>query len=177
MTRWSIIAMTAILGVAANPLSAQQHPHGQTDTQQAHMGGMMERMMESMHPGPEMLLHAGDVLGLSADQRHRLEQTADRSQEEHQRHMQAAMEAHRRAAAALESERPDLDAYETAFREAANHMALAHVAMTRAAVEARAVLTPEQRQKLADAMALTRAMKEAMGEGMMGGMQQPGGHD
>jgi Spy/CpxP family protein refolding chaperone len=66
--------------------------------------------------------------------------------------MQAAMEAHQAAAAILEGDSPDLSAYAEALNEAADHMVMAHVVMTRTALEGRAILTPEQLEKLHEGM-------------------------
>jgi Spy/CpxP family protein refolding chaperone len=76
--------------------------------------------------------------------------------------MEAAMEAHRTAASILETETPDLTAYATALNQAADHMVMAHVTMTRTALEARDLLTPEQREQLDEGM--------SHGPGMHGGM-------
>ena len=185
MIRHWMIVVAALSAFVGHPLLAQQqHQHGQpqqADTARANMtmGGMMGMMqsmmgmmdtadmMQSMVFSPTTLMRAADALALAPDQRQRLEQLAASAGQEHQRHMQAAMEARRRAASTLDAEHPDLNAYASAFREAADHMALAHVAMTRASLDARAVLTAAQREKLADALTLMRAVH---GGGMHGGM-------
>jgi Spy/CpxP family protein refolding chaperone len=114
------------------------------------MGGkMMGRgMMGMMRTQPAMLLRASEALGLTPEQTEQLTALRDRAQPEHERHMQAAMQAHRTAAAILEGDGPDLSAYAAALNEAADHMVMAHVAMTRTALEGRAILTPEQLEKL-----------------------------
>ena len=181
--RWMAVT-TALLALAATPVLAQQHQHGQpqqADTARTGMmggmTGMMQSMtgtmgmMESMLPSPAMLIHAADMLALTPDQRQRIQQLAASAGEEHQRHMQAAMDARRRAAFTLDTEHPDLNAYAAAFREGTEHMALAHIGMTRAALDAHSVLTSAQRDKLKNATALMRAMHgDSMHGGMMGGM-------
>ena len=79
---------------------------------------------------------------------------------------------------------PDLEAYEARLREATSHMVQARVAMARAGVEARQVLTPEQRDRLSFARQMMREMRPGtmgggmMGQGMMdGGMMGQGGGD
>jgi Spy/CpxP family protein refolding chaperone len=118
------------------------------------MGGQMMGggMMAMMRTQPAMLLQASDALALTPEQTEQLTALRDRAQPEHQRHMQAAMEAHRTAAAILEGDSPDLGAYAEALNEAADHMVMAHVAMTRTALEGRAILTPEQLDKLHEGM-------------------------
>jgi Spy/CpxP family protein refolding chaperone len=184
MIRHWMIAAAALSALVGQPLLAQQHQHGQPQQADSACTGMatggmmgmiqsmmsmmdMTDMMQSMVFSPTTLMRAADVLALTPDQRQRLEQLAASSGPEHQRHMQAAMDARRRAASTLNAEHPDLNAYASAFREAAEHMALAHVTMTRASLDARAVLTAAQREKLADAMALMCAVH---GGGMHGGM-------
>lgn len=129
------------------------------------MAGM--GMMRGTGVGPQALLGAADRLGLNDDQTARLQDIASTSRGSHQTHMQAAAAARKNAADALSADSPDLTAYQDALQEAANHMVQAHVAMTRASIEARAVLTPDQLKKLGE---LT-----AQG-GMMSGMGTGGGH-
>lgn len=147
----------------------------QDSMMQQMMGGMAGPMMGSrmtgspmmgaMGPGPEMLLAASDALELTPDQTERLEAIRDRLQDEHRVHMSSVMTAHGDASAAVEGDAPDLDAYARALNEAADQMVLAHVAMTRSALEARKILTPEQLEKL----------DELPMHGMRGGMMPRGG--
>ncbi len=108
-------------------------------------------------PGPTLILRMRDVLDLSDEQVGDLEEIRDRSQG--QSMSETVMQAHSRAQQALAGDDPDFDAYESALRDAMDDMMKMHVEMARAAVEAREVLTEEQRLRLED-----------IGHGMMGGM-------
>ncbi|MEX1258514.1 MAG: Spy/CpxP family protein refolding chaperone [Gemmatimonadota bacterium] len=130
------------------------------------MMGQGMGMMATGGPGPAMILRMGDALNLTAEQRSRLEAIQAQYSESVQPLMAVAMEAHGNAAAALEGDSPDLAAYEQGLRESADRMVEAHVAMARAAVEARNVLTAEQREGLAGGMQMMQGM---MGQGR-GGM-------
>jgi uncharacterized membrane protein len=180
MITHTLLTATALLASAAIPALAQQHQHGQEQEagmtgqpmmmqcMHAMMGmegmegmqGMQEMggqmmgggMMAMMHTQPAMLLQASEALALTPEQTEQLTALRDRAQPEHQRHMQAAMEAHQTAAAILEGDSPDLGAYAEALNEAADHMVMAHVAMTGTALEGRAILTPEQLDKLHEGM-------------------------
>lgn len=136
-------------------------------------GGEMEMGMTMMSGmlSPAMILRASEGLALTAEQITRLEAMRTQSTEAIQPHMQQAMTAHQRALQALQGDSPDLSAYESAVREAANHMGLMHVAAARAGVEARAVLTTDQRARLTHAMTMMRRM---MGGGSGGMMMQQG---
>ena len=123
---------------------------GDSAAMQGHamMGGEGMGMMQGMGPSPAALLGAGERLQLTPEQKAQLQGLAKTADEDHRTHMQAAMAAHQRAAEALASESPDLAAYERDLQEAAGHMVQAHVAMTRASLDARAALTPAQRTEL-----------------------------
>lgn len=120
-------------------------------------------MMPAGGASPAALLRAGDELALTPDQKTRLEALANEPGEGRQTHMQAAMAARTRATKALSADAPDLQAYQNALEEAASRMVEVHVAVARAALDARAVLTPEQRSKIGEGMRL-------MGSMMCGGM-------
>lgn len=95
-----------------------------------------------------MILRSSEALALTPSQTERLEALQEQVQSEHKEHMRATMAAHQQAAAALGGDAADLDTYTAALNEAADHMVMAHVAMARATLEAREILTPEQRDKL-----------------------------
>lgn len=135
------------------------------------MGSGMMGMMGAMDGGPGMILQSSEALALTPDQTERLETMQERVRSDHQQHMKAGMAAYQKAATALEGDAPDLDAYATALNEAADHMVVAHVAMTRAALEAREVLTSEQREKLGDVMGGMHGMHNGS---MQGGMMRSG---
>jgi Spy/CpxP family protein refolding chaperone len=168
-------SVAVALGVAAPLLLAQQHR--QTDTQGMDMaammcgaggGGMMSGMMppgrgmgmggqEMMHgmmgpPAPAMILHHKDKLGLNASQVTRLEALQKEAEPVCMQHMKLAMTTHQAANQLLESAAPDFAAYSAKLKEATAHMVEGHVAMAKAAVAAREVLTTAQRQTLKDLM-------------------------
>lgn len=138
------------------------------------MSGMMS-MMQGMGLGPAALLGAADRLQLSPAQKSRLGALAEKAAQEHQGHMQAIMAAHQDGAEALKATAPDLDAYQRTLEVAADHMVQAHMAMTRATIEARGVLTEEQRGQVQEGLTLMGSM---MCGAMGGGEQQgaPGEH-
>lgn len=107
----------------------------------AMMAGIGQAMMAFHHP---------EALGLTADQTRELESLMTRTHEAAHPHMQMAMEAGARAGELLEAERPDFAAYEERLGEAAAHMVQAHTTLARATVEARGLLTPEQRTRLSE---------------------------
>lgn len=187
------VAVTMLL-IAATGVSAQRAGmHAQrADSMPAMMGqdmmmmrgmmgqGMMGQQMMTMMgrgmgmmatggPGPAALLRIGDALELTDRQRSRLQQIQDETSANMRGHMQAAMAAHREAAEALGPKSPDFDAYESALREAADHMVVAHTLMAKAAFEAREVLTPEQREQLQRSMHMMGRMMGGPGAaGRMG---------
>lgn len=183
MFKHSLITVSALATLVAAPAMAQQpqrgHMRGMMGPQmmQQHgmmMGGGMMGMMSQVRPA--MLLQASDQLGLTEEQVESLTELRERSAQEHQALMQAAMNARQKASSALEGDSPDLDAYARAVNEAADRMADAHVAMAQTALDAKAVLTEEQRERLSDAMSLMRTMGGGMTGGMMhGGMMHGGG--
>ena len=169
-----IVAMTVALAAMAGPAVAQQQGHAQHGQGMQGMQGCMGMMGG---PPPAMLLQHQDELGLSADQVTRLESLKDAAGPG--THMAAVKSAHSRAAEAIEGAEPDWTAYETALRDAAEHMVQAHTAMARAAVSARDVLTPAQREQLSG---MGHGMDGKMGgdgaahSGMMGCMMMGGMH-
>jgi len=127
-------------------------------------------MMATGGPSPATSLRMGEALELTDDQTTRLQGIQGRYTDAARMPMQSVMEAHGRAAAALQGDSPDFEAYESALRDGAARMVEAHVAMARAAAEARTVLTEEQRARLENVGHMMRGM---MGGG--GGMMGPGG--
>lgn len=175
------ICALALLTLAASPLAAQRPgtPPGQmrpNDMAAMHCGGDMPMhqmgggpgragmpmhsdsmrgpMMEMMGPPtPAMILHHKEELKLSADQVARLENLQKQAEPACTQHMRMAMELHRAANAMLDDATPDFAAYTARLKEATSHMAEGHVAMAKAAVGARDVLTPAQRTSLKESMA------------------------
>jgi Spy/CpxP family protein refolding chaperone len=142
-------AMMTAMFLVSMPLTAQQHGHdGHGDQPRHEMGMVGEHCMRMMGgPPPAMLLRHQEDLGLSADQVRRIERL--QAEAGGAEHMGAVMAAHREAAELLHADRPDFAGYEARLREAADHMIQAHTQMARAAVQARGVLTPEQRKRFA----------------------------
>lgn len=131
------------------------------------MGGGMG-MMATGGPGPTALLRMGDSLELTGEQVSALESMGADLQSQVQGRMTAMMTAHQAAAAALDSETPNWEAYEGNLETAADIMVRTHVMMARTARDARDVLTPEQRETLdTSGMEMMRGM-------MMRGMRPPG---
>ena len=113
-------------------------------------------------PGPAMILSMGEALNLTDDQRAQLEAIQAEYAEAAQPHMPRLMAAHEDVRAALEGDSPDFGAYEHALQEGADLMVQAHVAMARAAEEARNVLTDQQVEQLGSGMPMMYGM---MGHG------------
>lgn len=176
------VGLSAFL--AATPVAAQQHmghmQHGQARMgmmgQQGHMG-MYGAMGMGSAMGPGMILSLAEPLGLSEDQVDRIQTIRDDAMPAMQTQMQQAMERATAAATLLEGATTDVDAYAAALREAADHAVQARVAMARAWVQARQVLTPEQRDRLGTGIEMMTNMMRSgmMGPGMMyGGMMGSG---
>lgn len=166
MRKLSVLAVAALL--SSVPAAAQEkHGPQQMPMQGEAVQGMQHCMAMMGGPPPQMLLQHREALGLSADQVSRLEALQVRARETAMPHMQPAMQTHTAAAELLKADAPDFQGFEAKLREAADHMVRAHVAMARVAVDARRVLTPEQRDGL-----------DELGRGMMGGEQgmMGGGH-
>lgn len=171
--RKTFAALVAIM-LAAAPAMAQGHHGARADSSRG-MGMMQGGMMQMMHGqsgmmmgmamGPGMILGLQESLDLTESQVAQLETLRASARSTMQQHMMQGMQVMRAASEHLDSDSPDLDAYEARLREATNHMVVAHTAMAGAAVEARQVLTPEQRERLSFA----REMMDEMRPGMMGG--------
>lgn len=134
---------------------------------------MMAMMMRDMKPKTDVAsvsLSLRESLDLTADQVTRLTAMQEASQTEMQQHMTAHMQGMQSAAAMSESAAPDLTAYEAELRAAANHMVLEHLAMARADADARAVLTPTQRDRLVQARRVMKEMHAGMMKEMEAGM-------
>ena len=168
--------MGAVLALWAAPAAAQQP--GQQHPQQMQMMHDQAQMCMAMMGGatPAVLLQHREALGLTQAQVQRLESLQNEVRTSVMPHMQPGMQAHAAAAEVLKADTPDFAAYEARMREAADHMVRTHVALARVGVEARKVLTAEQRNRA------TKLQGEMMGggqHGMMRGGQQDmaqGGH-
>lgn len=194
----TMAGLTMVAALVAAPAAAQERPLGQPADSTGQPGMMQPGMMEMMSPGmmqrmhgmggpggtmgmmdggmmgtaggPAMLLRLEESLELTDDQVARLEALHESAQTEMRQHMMQGMQTMRSSHELLDGESPELSAYEARLREAANHMVLAHTAMARAAVDARALLTPEQQERLA----LARTMMEEMRGSMRKEMMMPG---
>lgn len=175
------LTMMVAFALAAAPGVAQGH-HGARGDSSGGMGmmqgqggmmqgGMMQMMggqggmMMGMAMGPGMVLRLQESLDLTEAQVTQLEALRDSVGPTMQQHMMQGMQGMHAASELLASDSPDLEAYAARLGEAASQMVQAHVAMARAAVAARQVLTPEQREQLSQA----RQMMHEMAPGMMGG--------
>jgi Spy/CpxP family protein refolding chaperone len=120
-----------------------------------HVDSMQHRMMMEMMgpPSPAMILNHRADLGLTSDQVSRLEQLQRDAASACTMHMRLAMTTYQAANRLLEPAAPRFAAYSAKLKEAAGHMVEAHVAMAKAAVAARNVLTAAQRQTVKDRMA------------------------
>lgn len=204
MRRKLLSTLALVAALAASPLAAQGHGHAmQADSGAAGMmqggagmmGGMMQ-MMQRMHgqsgmmpgmmgggmmggmmgmSGPGMVLRLREFLALTDDQVSRLEALQDSATTEARQHMMQGMQAMRGASGLLAPSSTDLDAYAARLREAADHMVQARLAMARAGVASREVLTDDQLERLATAREVMQSMGAGgmnggmMGSGMMGG--------
>jgi Spy/CpxP family protein refolding chaperone len=153
MTTQRTLTLFAVLALAATPLSAQQHEHGDQDGKPAMgqmMGGDMNMMsmMTMMQTTPAALLRNADDMGLDDSQRAALQEIEERFAGEHKDNMEEVESLHATAAETIAVDSPDWESYEATLREAADHMVSAHVAMTRASFEAKAILTAEQLESI-----------------------------
>lgn len=162
---------TPSMGVAHGMMMGGMMGEGMMGSGMMQMMGQGMGMMATGGPGPMTLLRMRDTLSLTDEQVGQLEAIQQDFQTTIQAHMTAAMASHQAANEALSRESPDFDAYQQSLQAAANTMVQAHVAMARAAAEAREVLTPEQREQLRTGGAqMMRSMMEHYGwEGMMRG--------
>lgn len=167
---------TLLLGamLIAAPLAAQGTPQGRMQGQRQHgdTGDMMVMPMHAMMASPAMILRLREPLELTDTQVQRIEAIHSRVQREHQPHIQAAKEAMHEAAALLDTASLDVSLYEAKLREAGNHMVLANVTLARGWVEARQVLTEEQRSNLQFG---ARVLEQIMAQRMRNAMEAMGG--
>ena len=126
-------------------------------------------MMSSSAPGPAMLIRMGQVLELTEKEITDLEAIQVELTDQRASHMPLVKEAHQQAADLIAGGETDLAEYEDTLWEAMEHMISVHVSVARAALDARAVLTDEQRARLEGASAMMRHM-EGMRDGGMQGM-------
>lgn len=124
--------------------------------------GTMGRMgMRAGAAGPGLLLRTRDALDLTDDQVERLETLQAELRETGRAHMEQARDAQQRAREALSAETPDLAAAEAALQEAADHRIQAQLAMARGHLQAREILTDDQRTRLEETRELIRDLRPA----------------
>jgi len=152
----------AALALLAAPLVAQdpahQHPRpegGQRPDHMAAMHEMMAPMMRAMAFTPEHLLERKDALALTPQQVTRLTVLHDAAHAAHQA-AQTEAKTHRDAMVrALAAATPDTASVRQHFQAAHDAMGKGHLAMLRAAAQAKGILTEGQRGRVegwADAM-------------------------
>lgn len=144
--------------------------------------GMTEHcpMMGAMAGGPASILRHAAELNLSSEQVSRLEHLRDGLQQAHHALMPRMGEIHQQIEAAIGGERFDEAATRAAFRRMAELHADMVIPSMRARQEARAVLSTEQREKLAglvrtgmsDNHHMMHGMQSGSGMHGMGGMHQ-----
>jgi uncharacterized membrane protein len=134
---------------AARPGAMQHGAMGGTQHGAAAQGAGQE-MPGIEHPiTPTMLIHHAKELELTAEQQAKVTQLARTSQASCETHLKAAAESHKAASTVLDNASVDVGAYQGRLREAADHAIEAHVAVVKAGVDAAALLSPAQREKLA----------------------------
>jgi len=138
----------AMAGLRRDSAHAGAMQHGAMG--QPGAAGMAQDAMP--HPvTPTMLLHHATELALTAEQQSQVTQLAESSQASCRQHLELATKSHQAATAALQQNlaAPDVTAYESRLREASAHVLDAHVAVVKAGAEAAALLSADQKEKLA----------------------------
>jgi hypothetical protein len=179
--RTTVFATTAALLIASAGLLSAQDAHAghgamhrQGEAQQHGMHGCP--MHAAKAQGPQAALQHREHLGLSADQVQKLEAAHQRMHQAHQQVMPQMQEVHRQAAAASEAARFDEAATRALAQRAGQVHADMMLASLRAQHETRAVLTAQQRERLAHhgAMHGEQGGTGSMQCSMMGGGHQHG---
>jgi len=171
------------LALVAAPLAAQQPPQPPPPPGAMGMGPRMGAMMGGgmlmgMGYAPQRLVDRREVLGLTPDQVSRLETLAQQAKQARDK-ADSAAKGHRDALADLwKQDAPDVNQIRTHAQAAMQAMEGAHLAQLTAAAQAKAVLTPEQRGRVAgwndaDRMRM-RQMMDRPGRGGMGRMRMQG---
>lgn len=150
MPRRLTLAAAALLLAGATAAAAQDRPPAAGPMHGPAAGPMMHAcpMMDMMEHGPRAALERREQLGLSAEQAQRLEALHQRVHEAHMRAMPQMQAVHAELSALAEAERFDEAAARAAIQRGTQLHAEMMLAMLRAQHEARAVLTPEQRERL-----------------------------
>ena len=177
MRTTTVLALAALL---AAPVAAQEHgQHGQAQPERprrpmmqgaaGHDGMGMPMMMEIHAYGPAHLLERREVLGLTDEQVQRLTQLQTQATSAHEAAREAAHQHMQQAQQAWNA--GDAAGVTNHARLGMQSMQQAHLAMLESAAQARGVLTPEQRARVAG---WTDMMRMQQGEMMQRreGMQQ-----
>lgn len=175
------------LVLAAAPLAAQQPP--QAPPPQQTPGGMAPRMgammgmgagmMMGMGYAPQRLVDRRETLALTPDQVSRLEALAQQAKQARDK-ADSLAKTHRDALADLwKQDAPDVNQIRAHAQAAMQAMEGAHLAQLVAAAQAKAVLTPEQRGRVAGwndgaRMRMRQFMNRPGRMGGMGRMRMPG---
>ena len=134
--------MMGMMGMMGNDMMRPQQGQGP-----AMMRGQRGNRMGGMMNDSSLMVRMKSQLGLSDEQMQKLRTVHQRTCAAAQPHMRLAMQAHRAAMQALQSDNPDMAAYEGQLDQAAKHMVEAQVEMAKGMVEFRESLTAEQRRK------------------------------
>jgi Spy/CpxP family protein refolding chaperone len=169
------------LALAAAPLAAQQPPQppqqppgGMGPRMGAMMGMAGGGMLMGMGYAPQRLVDRREALGLTPDQVSRLETLAQQAKQARDK-ADSVAKAHRDALADLwKQDAPDVNQVRTHAQAAMQAMESAHLAQLVAAAQAKAVLTPEQRGRVAGwGDAARMRMRQFMNRpGRMGGARR-----
>jgi len=174
------LALALALALAAAPLAAQQRepPPQQPPAGPMGMGPRMGAMMGmgggmmGMGYAPQRLVDRREALGLTPEQVSRLEALAQQAKQARDK-ADSLAKGHQDALADLwKQDAPDVNQIRTHAQAAMQAMESAHLAQLTAAAQAKAVLTPEQRGRVAGWNDAARMrMRQFMNRpGRMGGM-------
>jgi hypothetical protein len=179
------LSLSIVAAAAAGVAQAQEAPHAEMahgdmaprmrmQQEQMHqMGGMGDHMAPIAMYAPPHLLERGELLGLSEDQVSRLEALKSELHEAHQAAQSSAQTHHEQMMALWAADAPDVGQLRSHAEAAMEAQHAAHLALLSAAAQAKALLTPEQRGRVAGWLdARHMMMKQRMQRMMQGGMMQ-----
>jgi Spy/CpxP family protein refolding chaperone len=165
------LALMAVAGLTAAGVLYAQNQKGDG----MEMGGMMSMMedcpmMGAMAQGPQAALEHRDELGLTDAQVTKLKVLQEGTKQARMQAMEQMKTLHREIRQATEGERFNEAAVRAAFDRMGNLHTEMGVAMLRTRHDVRSVLTPQQREQLAEMGGGMMNMMQMMDGGMMGGM-------
>ena len=111
---------------------------------------------------PQVLIQRKDLLDLTEQQLSRLEQLGEDVKGAHEQAMQQAQASHDALREAWQADQPDADVVRRYAQQAMEARQAAHLAMVGSAAQAKALLTPEQRDRMEgwlDGMRMGRQMR------------------